>query len=274
MTKKILLINDMPGYGKVAISAMTPILVRQRMEIFNLPTMIVSNTLDYEKFASIDTTQYMKEALQTWKELGFRFDAVSTGFIANDMQAEFIYDLCKEQAEAGAVVFADPIMADNGKLYNSVTEHRVDIMKKIISVADYIVPNMTEACFLSGTPYREEGFAKEELWDMAKKLHDMGAKSVIITSAGISGEEGKTVLGYDHLKDTFFMVKYDEIPIKINGSGDTFSAVVLSEVMNGTDLETAVKKAVSFVSDLIKANLDIAGEYNGLPIEAGLELMR
>ena len=49
MSKKLLLINDMAGYGKVALSAMIPVLSHMKYEVFNLPTAIVSNTLDYGK---------------------------------------------------------------------------------------------------------------------------------------------------------------------------------------------------------------------------------
>lgn len=276
MTKKILLINDIPGYGKVAISAMAPILIHRKYEVFCLPTMIVSNTFNYGSFASVDTTEYMKDALRTWDNLGFSFDAVSTGYIANDTQAEMILDLCRKQSAAGVTVFADPIMADNGKLYNSITQNRINIMKKIVSVADYIFPNITEACFLSGFSYDEKGFDRETLYNIATSLHKTGAKSVIITGATIINSEGiksKAVIGYDHLNDKHFTVIYDEIPMRINGSGDTFSAVIMSEILAGTELETAVIKAVSFVRNLILNNSDIAAEYNGLPIESGLDLL-
>jgi len=279
MTKKILLINDMPGYGKVAISAMTPVLVHKGFEVFSLPTMLVSNTLNYGKFASLDTTQYMKDCIATWKELGFRFDVISTGFIANDEQADFIAQFCKQQSEDGVVIFTDPIMADNGKLYNSVTPQRVEIMKRIIAVADHIVPNMTEACLLLGREYCSEGYTESELYEMARGLHDMGAKSVIITSALLSEnvcgkpETCKTVVGYDHKKGEYFIIKFDEVPIKINGSGDTFSAIVLSDVAEGAELKAAVERAVRGIRELILKDLDVAREYNGLPIEAGLDII-
>lgn len=48
--KQILLINDVCGYGKVATAAMLPILSYMGMPVHNLPTAIVSNTLDYGKF--------------------------------------------------------------------------------------------------------------------------------------------------------------------------------------------------------------------------------
>lgn len=276
MTKKILLINDLPGYGKVAIQAMTPVLVRRGYELFSLPTMIVSNTLNYGRFATIDTTGYMKETVQVWKELGFKFDAVATGFIANDEQAEFIEKICREQSEAGALVFVDPIMADNGKLYHSVTGHRIEIMKSIVAAADYTVPNITEACFLTDMDYNENGYSKEELFGMAEALHGSGAKSVIITSANIRKDDGscqKAVVGYDHKNGKCFTVEYDEIPMKINGSGDTFSAIMMAELLEGNGLEKSVRKAVHAVRELILINSDIAGEYNGLPIEKNIEIL-
>lgn len=275
MTKKILLINDIPGYGKVAVSAMTPVLIRKGFEVYNLPTAILSNTLNYGKFASLDTTEYMREAVAVWKELGFKFDAVATGFISNGKQCEFIADFVKEEAEKGAVIYADPIMGDNGKLYNSVTKDRVDIMKRIITNTDYIVPNITEACILSGIPYNEKGFTKNELNKIVETLHEMGAKSVVITSAtklNDDGQSAKTVVGYDGKKEEYFSVEYEEIPVKINGSGDIFSAVIISETMSGNNLETSVRKAVSVLRQMILENKDIIHEYNGLPVEANLDL--
>lgn len=72
---KLLLINDLAGYGKVALSAMIPILSHMQYEVCSLPTALVSNTLDYGKFEILETTSYMKNTLQVWDALGFQFDA-------------------------------------------------------------------------------------------------------------------------------------------------------------------------------------------------------
>ena len=47
---QLLLINDMCGYGKVALSAMLPVLSHMGYRIHNLPTALVSDTLNYPKF--------------------------------------------------------------------------------------------------------------------------------------------------------------------------------------------------------------------------------
>lgn len=82
-SKNILIINDMPGYGKVALAAMLPILSNFGHSVYNLPTALVSNTLDYGKFTILDTTEYMKKSISVWKDLGFSFDCITTGFLAS-----------------------------------------------------------------------------------------------------------------------------------------------------------------------------------------------
>ena len=73
MSKQILLINDMAGYGKVALSAMIPVLSHMRHHIYNLPTALVSNTLDYGKFDILETTDYMEHTMKIWDFLLMRY---------------------------------------------------------------------------------------------------------------------------------------------------------------------------------------------------------
>lgn len=88
--KQILLINDIAGYGKVATAAMLPILSYFGHPVYNLPTALVSNTLDYGKFRILETTDYIKDVFPIWKELGFHYDSIATGFIASERQAKLI----------------------------------------------------------------------------------------------------------------------------------------------------------------------------------------
>ena len=41
--------------------------------LYSLPTALVSNTLDYGRFALLETTDYMTQTLGVWTELGFYF---------------------------------------------------------------------------------------------------------------------------------------------------------------------------------------------------------
>lgn len=71
-SKQILLINDLPGYGKVALAAMMPVLAHMGHILYTLPTALVSNTLDYGQFEIMETTEYIKNTLKVWKNLGFQ----------------------------------------------------------------------------------------------------------------------------------------------------------------------------------------------------------
>lgn len=273
MSKKLLLINDMAGYGKVALSAMIPVLSHMKYEVFNLPTAIVSNTLDYGKFDILDTTDYMKNAIAVWEQLGFEFDAISTGFIVSKEQTELVTEFCKARAEKGVTIFTDPIMGDEGKLYNGITEETIDLMRELISAADYIVPNYTEAAYLTELPYKEDGVTEEEYHTMIDKLRAFGAKLIVITSAKIAGTDCRSVVGYDHKKEEYFKVDFEEIPVHFPGTGDIFSAVFIGKLMSGKDLQTATAEAMDAVKSMIGQNADNVDKYKGIPLETCMEVL-
>lgn len=270
MEKKILLINDICGYGKVALSAMIPVLSYMGVQVYNLPTAIVSNTLNYGKFKIQDTSDYIKDTLKVWEELNFSFEAISTGFIVGKEQMEIISDFCKKQSEKGVHIFSDPIMGDNGKLYDGIPIETIDYMKKLISVSDISMPNYTEACFLTGKEVKQN-ISKKEIKDIIDKLRNLGAKSVVITSSVI--DDSKTVAGYDDKLSKYFYINYEEIPVYFPGTGDIFSSVLIGSVMQKDELETATKKAMKIVKQMIKQNISQQDNYKGLPIERCIHLL-
>lgn len=273
MAKKVLLINDLAGYGKVALSAMLPVLSYLKYETYNLPTAIVSNTLDYGKFDILDTTQYMKNTLKVWKKLDFRFDAISTGFIVSQEQTQMVTDFCRENAAKGVTVFTDPIMGDDGRLYNGMSEETVELMRKLVSVADYIVPNYTEACYLTGTAYEAEGVSEEAYHKMIDALRALGAKSVVITSAVVKDSDKKSVVGYDHKEGKYFRIDFEEIPVRFPGTGDIFSAVFMAKILAGESLHDATQKAMDAVRAMIAENAENVDKFKGIPLETCLEVL-
>ena len=266
---KVLLINDIAGYGKVALSAMLPILSYKGFNLYNLPTAIVSNTLNYEKFRIEDTTEYIEETLRIWKELNFSFDVISTGFIFTKKQMEIISKFCEEQSKKGVIIFNDPIMADNGELYSGISPDTVDYMKNIISVSDVTMPNYTESCLLTKTKYKE-GISTEEINTIINKIREIGVKSVIVTS--IPSVETKMVAGFDSKINEYFYLPYEEIPTYFPGTGDIFSSVIISETLEGKSLKVATEKAMKIVKEIVFENKDQEDKKKGIHIEKYLNL--
>ena len=267
---QLLLINDMCGYGKVALSAMLPVLSHMGYRIHNLPTALVSDTLNYPKFYIHDTTEYVRQSLAIWEELGFEFDAISTGFIVTEEETRIISDFCHRRAQKGTKVFVDPIMADNGKLYAGVPESTIGLMRSLVECADYAVPNYTEACLLTDTPMAEE-ITPDEARALVDAVRELGAKSVVITSAVVNGTNA--VIGYDHVAGEYFTIPFELIPTYFPGTGDTFSAVLVGRVMAGWSLQRATSDAMRVVAELIERNADQEDKSAGLPIEACLDVI-
>ncbi len=268
---QILLINDVAGYSKVATAAMLPVLSYMGHITYNLPTALVSNNLDYGLFNILDTTEYIRGVFPVWKKLGFKFDAISTGFIASEKQAQLISSWCKEQARQGTPIFVDPIMADSGRLYNGVTPSTIQSMREMVSVADLIFPNYTEACYLTDTPYSTEGLSMEEARRLVDKLRKIGTKSVVITSATVNGEH--CVTGYNVSTKSYFTLPYEEIPIQFPGTGDIFSAVLIGNFLKGLPLPDSTRIAMDVVYELIDLNKDADDIKRGIPLELYLSIL-
>jgi len=273
-SKNILIINDMPGYGKVAMAAMLPILSNLGHSIYNLPTALVSNTLDYGKFTILDTTDYMVKSIEVWKELGFRFDCITTGFLASAAQVGIIRDFVASQKKEGLLVMTDPIMGDDGKLYNGVTQETVENMRRLIGVADVIVPNLTEAEFLTGLYEGREALTREEARQVVDALLTFGPRSVVITS-GVEQETGSHVVwGYDHKTGEYFTLPYRFIKVHFPGTGDMFSAVLVGELLEGKPLIPSVKRAMDVLERLIFLEQDEVEKYKGIRIEKFLSVLK
>jgi pyridoxine kinase len=272
-SKNILIINDMPGYGKVALAAMLPILSNMGHSVYNLPTALVSNTLDYGKFTILDTTDYMVKAIQVWKELNFQFDCITTGFLASASQVGIIRDFIEGQKKEGLLVMTDPIMGDDGALYNGVTEETVNNMRKLIGVADVIVPNLTEAEFLTGLYTGEERLTAEQARQVVDGLRTFGPRSVVVTS-GVSLEDGgHMVWGYDHTTQEYFTIPYRFIPVHFPGTGDMFSAFLVGNLLAGKPLQQAVKKAMDALEKLIFLEKGESEKNKGVRIEKYLSVL-
>ena len=282
MGKRIVLFNDLPGYGKVALAAMVPLFSRMGHFPYQVPTAVVSNTLDFGKFRIQDMTDYMRDTIKVWDELGFDPDCICTGFVLSEEQVELIGDYIRsrkprideiQNVDNGRLVMVDPIMADGGKLYNGIGMERVAAMRKLVSYSDVMVPNMTEAGFLTGICPGRERASASELRELVDGLHKLSGKSVVITSAHDSETDEHLVCGYDHKSGQYFRVPFTFLPVRVAGSGDIFSTVMTGKLLNGESLEAAVQEAVRVLTALIRGNQSHLDEYKGILVERYWELL-
>lgn len=271
-TKNILIIGDMPGYGKMGLAGMLPILSNMGHSVYNLPTALVSNNFDYGKFSVLDTTAYMEETIRVWQTLGFQFDCITTGFLASAAQVDLLRAFIDSQRKADFLVVTDPIMGDGGKLYNGSTPQTVDNMRRFVGAADVIVPNLTEAEFLTGLYEGEELLAGERARRILDGLRALGPRSSVITSGREEGGR-HVVWGFDGRAGEYFTVPYRFIKAHFPGTGDIFTSLLTGQLMGGRSLPQAVQRAVDLLERLIFLEQDVAQRNNGIRIEKYLSVL-
>ncbi|WP_308540683.1 pyridoxamine kinase [uncultured Murdochiella sp.] len=270
-TPRILTMQDISCVGQCSLTVALPILSACGIETAVLPSAVLSTHTGFSSFTFRDLTDDIAPIMDNWQKQGLVFEALYTGYLGNMRQVELVKSLQKKVLTATAKTFIDPAMADNGKLYVGFDQRFVDAMKSLIAVSDVLLPNITEACLLTDTPYREEG---DIAWmhDLAEKLLLQGAKNVVLT--GINQEEGKTgVLVAGEAGEEVYTHRM--LHPGSHGTGDIFASVLVGACMRGKSLEEAARIAADFTVLAVEETHKDTAHWYGARFEPVLEkLMR
>ena len=231
--------------GKCSLTVALPILSAMGLSCSVLPTAVLSTHTGFPAPAVQPMTENLLPFAQHMASVGGDFDAISTGYLSDPQQAEVV---CEVLDKFDCLKVIDPAMGDHGKLYARMTNAHVEAMKHLCRRGDYLLPNLTEAAFLTGMPYREHCDGTY-LIEMAEALCDFGAKGVIIT--GISWDEGYT--GWAGMQNgRLFSYRAKRIPRSQHGTGDMFAAVTTGALTLGKSLHIAASLAAKFVEQVIQ----------------------
>lgn len=241
--KKIAVINDISGFGKCSLTAALPIISAHNIQCCPLPTGVFSNQTGYDSFKSVDMTEYLPSFIDEWKKLSPVFDGILTGFIPNGTQADIIIGFINDFKSENTVVAVDPIMGDYGEVYPCYDEKSINAVKKLSKAADLVTPNVTELALLCEKDITKI-YSIPEIENMCKSL---GNKYVAVTGIVLGDKIANAV--YDG--NSFEVVTANKIGSHYSGTGDVFSSFVISELVNGADIFTSVKKASAFIERAI-----------------------
>lgn len=248
--KRIVTVQDISCVGKCSLTVALPIISAMGIEAAILPTAVLSTHTMFKNFTCKDLTDQIKPITEHWKQEKLEFGAIYTGYLGSFEQIDLMKKMFDEFKTDDTVLFVDPAMADNGKLYPAFDEAFAKHMATLCAKADIIVPNITEAAYMTGMEYREvydEAYIKE----MLGKLAELGAKISVLTGVGF--KEGKTgVMGYDRIKEEYYYYEHDKLPVSYHGTGDIFSSTCVGAMMNGLDWKEAVQVAADYTAECIR----------------------
>ncbi len=257
---RVLAINDISCVGKCSLTVTLPILSACGVECVVLPTAILStHTGGFEGYTFRDLTEDIPAVLRHWKRLGLTFDYIYSGYLGSISQIDFVMQISKEFLANGGKLIVDPVMGDNGKLYDGFTADYVEKMKSLCRLADYILPNETEACYLTSLPYPLENKAPEAMQALSALC-----KNPVLT--GLLDGDGVSIHYLENGEEK--VVSHENVRGFFCGAGDVFASAFVGCLANGLLEEQAISLASAFVTDCIRrSSKEVADKRYGLPFE-------
>ncbi len=250
--KKIAVVNDLSGFGRCSIAVALPIISVMKIQCCPVPTAIFSNHTGFESFFFEDYTSRMEDYVAEWKKLDLHFDGICTGFLGSVDQIALVAKFLSGFTDKDTIVLIDPVMGDYGKPYPTYTTEMCLEMKELVQYADILTPNLTEACILTETPYKEK-WRVAEITAMAEQLAEMGPEKIAVTGipqgsflANLCYEKGKPV----QLRRTH------RIGTSRSGTGDIFAAILAADAVNGVPFADSVRKASLFIKKCIMSSIE------------------
>lgn len=248
--KKVAIFNDLSGFGRCSISVMLPILSVMGHQGVAIPTAILSMHTEFPHYYMRDFTKDLPAYLQSFTQEKITFDAICTGFLGSEQQADLLIDWLK-QANTGTMIIVDPVMGDHGHCYPTIDAAIVQKMKTIIPYAQVVLPNLTELCLLCDEDYPSQRPSAAFLCRCCEQLCAQGVRQVVVTGM----EEGEQMCTFIYEQGKYTEVYNPKVGIGRPGSGDVFAAVVSGALLQGKSLKESVTMAAMFVKESMELTL-------------------
>ncbi len=254
MVQRLLLANDLPGVGKVALATSIPIAAVCQVETMLLPTVLLSShTGGFPDVVIEDMTDLNRAYFRQWKNLNLELAGILSGYCRNPQQLSQLAMYAK-QTETPLIV--DPIMGDSGRLYTGFTSSYVGAMKELTQSAKLILPNLTEAALLTGREYVGEHYDFSVIEDLLEALAKQVSADIVLT--GISFDDSQIGVAYYQQETgkitTYLSKKY---PANFFGTGDILSTLLAVATIEQINLHQAIPFALEFIDKSLRQTLSL-----------------
>ncbi len=258
---RVLAINDISCVGKCSLTVTLPILSACGVECNVLPTaMLSTHTGGFEGYTLRDLTEDIPDILRHWKSLGLQFDYIYSGYLGSISQIELVKNIKQEFLAPNGIFIVDPVMGDNGKLYDGFTDEYVERMKGLCRLADYILPNETEGCYLTGVPYP---LSKDTIPLAVNRLQQL-CPNPILTGVSMDG----MIAVYSMEKGKLSRCAHENVHGFFCGAGDVFASAFVGCLARGKSPSQGIALASAFVTDCIhRSAKEVPDKRFGLPFE-------
>jgi pyridoxine kinase len=254
--KKVMTIAGSDTSGGAGIQA--DLKTFQELGVYGMTALTTIVTMDPKNWhhrvfpIAVDTLETQIETI-----LSVGIDAMKTGMLGSVEIIELTARKIDEHKLENVVI--DPVMICKGE-DEVINPESADSMRELLLPRALVVtPNLFEAGQLAGmkTPR-----TVEEMKEAAVKIHEQGAKFVLIKGGGKLHSEEKAVdLLYDGKEFTLYGSEKFETTFT-HGAGCTYSAAITAELAKGKSVYEAVDVAKAFITAAIGHGFKL-NEYVG-----------
>lgn len=198
----------------------------------------------------------------------FDISATKTGMVANSKVMNLVADNL-EKYDFGKIVIDPVISTKHGNTLMDEDSYQTFI-KRLVPLADVITPNFFEQRKLTSLKLNN----LDEVKKGAKMLQEMGAKNVLMKGRH-DGKEKEVVdllLTQDGKFHTFAKPYFKTD--RVNGTGDTLSAVIAAELAKGNSILDSVKIAKDFTYQAISHPIMVGSKFGPINHLAAQKEMR
>lgn len=265
--KKLLTIQDISCVGQCSLTVALPILSACGHETCILPSAVLStHTAGFSGFTFRDLTDDIPAIQAHWNKEGIKFDGIYTGYLGSTKQVGYVKNILDTMGADGALKIVDPAFADNGKLYPIFDNVYVEAMKTLCPSADILVPNITEACFLSGVEYKES-YDESYVKTLLAKLSELGCSTIVLTGVGYAPDKTGVVV-YENGKISYY--EHKRIEKGCHGTGDVYASAFTGALLKGKTIFEAAKIAADYTVLCIENTQDDPSHWYGVKFETAL----
>ena len=245
--KKIACVNDISGIGKCSLTVALPIISALKSQCCPITTAVLSSQTGYPKYTFRDLSDDLDDYIDVLDKLEKKFDIIYSGFLGSKNQISKVKKLIKNNS---SFVVVDPVLGDNGRRFSIFDDDFLVEMKSLVSSADLITPNITEANILLDRKIDFFDYNRDELKKICIDLSNMGPNLVIIT--GFVKDNKIQNISYDKISDKMDIISVDYNSVSFSGTGDIFTSIITGLIARNYSLKDSVKIATKFISDAVE----------------------
>ena len=265
--KRILTIQDISCFGQCSLTVALPILSACGVETVIIPSAVLStHTGGFSGFTFRDLSDDIPSIAAHWKKEGIDFDAIYTGYLGSQKQIDMVKDIFNGLSRPNCIKIVDPAMADNGKLYYGFDEAYAAGMADLCRAADLVLPNLTEACFMTGFEYKEK-YDKEYILSVLAALENAGMKNIVLTGVSYDDETTGVLV---KIGDKIDYYSHRKIPVGSHGTGDVFASAFSGALLRGNSEIKSAEIAANYTLRCIENTIGDDSHRYGVKFETAI----